>query len=103
MELKGRGPERGTPEGERRIWPKQRDCWRCGRNGHKTYECHAFIIKKGTALPKAPWKMVAVAGQKRWHQEDQEEPATKQQKVAALETMDTDAVTLLWEDSKLDF
>jgi len=70
------------------------DCWRCGRSTHKTYECFSFNTKKGTALPPAPWKASAVAQgkQKRLEEPEEAAPANKQQKVAAVETMDTDAV-----------
>ena len=81
------------------------DCWRYGRSTHKTYQCFSFNTKKGTALPPAPWKASAVAQGKRKRSEEPEEaaPANKQQKVAAVETMDTDAVRPLWEDSESDF
>jgi len=36
------------------------NCWRCGRPGHKTFECYAFTTSQGTSLPEAPWKAVAV-------------------------------------------
>jgi len=59
---------------------------------------------QGTALPKAPWK-AAAAGQKlgREDEEIEKAPATKQQKVAAVETMETDAIAPLWEESDSDF
>ena len=59
---------------------------------------------KRTTLPMAPWK-AAAAGQKRRREDEkiEEDPATKQQKVAAVETMETDAVALLWEESDSDF
>ena len=80
------------------------DCWQCGRPGHRTFECFSFHTLQGTALPKAPWK-AAAAGQKqeRENKKDEEAPATKQQKVAAVETMETDAVAPLWEESYSDF
>jgi len=80
------------------------DCWQCGRPGHRTFECFSFHTLQGTALPKAPWK-AAAAGQKqeRENKKDEEAPATKQQKVAAVETMETDAVAPLWEESDSDF
>jgi len=63
-----------------------------------------FNTWQGTALPKAPWK-AAAAGQKRGREnkKDKEAPTTKQQKVAAVETMETDAVAPLWEESDSDF
>ena len=34
-----------------------KDCIRCGRNGHKARHCRAFKTIKGTDLPKYPgWK-----------------------------------------------
>jgi len=81
------------------------DCWRCSRSTHKTYECFSFNTKKGTTLPPAPWKASAVIQGKRKRSEEPEEsaPASKQQKVAAVETMDADAIRPLWEDSESDF
>jgi len=69
------------------------DCWRCGRNSHRTYECFSFNTKRGTPLPPAPWKALAVAQGKRKRSEEPKEcdAARKQQKVAAVETMDADA------------
>jgi len=83
---------------------KCHDCWRCGRSGHRTFECFSFNTLRGTALPKAPWKAPA-ARQKRGREDEEEEkaPATKQQKVVAVETMETDAVAPLWEESDSDF
>ena len=94
---------KGVPVSEREEYGKSReDCWRCGRNGHKTYECYAGTTKKGTVLPIAPWKISAVGQGKRKRDEEEVTPA-KQRKVAAVETMDTDAVRPLWEDSESDF
>jgi len=59
---------------------------------------------QGTALPKAPWKATGASEGKRKREEEAEElPATKQQKVAAVETIDTNAVAPLWEDSESNF
>jgi len=44
-----------------------------------------------------------MSGQKGQREEDGEEHAAKQQKIAAVETMDTDAIVPLWEDSESDF
>jgi len=94
---------KGVPTAEREEYGKSReDCWRCGRNGHKTYECYAGTTKRGTTLPTAPWKVSAVGQGKRKRDEEDTHPA-KQQKVAAVETMETDAVAPLWEDSESDF
>jgi len=80
------------------------DCWRCGRPGHRTYECFSFNTKLGTALPPVPWKTSVVSEGKRKRSEEPEERHTaKQQKVVAVETMETNAVAPLWEDSESDF
>ena len=95
---------KGVPAAECEEYGRSReDCWRCGRNGHKTYECYAGTTAKGTALPKALWKVSAVAPGKRKRTEEPDAPPAKQQKVAAVETMDTDTVVPFWEDSELDF
>ena len=97
---------KGVPAAEREEYGKSReDCWRCGRNGHKTYECYAGTTKKGTTLPIAPWKVSAVGQGKRKRDEEETTPA-KHQKVAAVETMDTDHGSSLaqrWENSDSDF
>jgi len=96
----------GVPAKEQEEYGRNRDdCWRCGRSSHKTYECFSFNTKKGTALPPAPWKASAAIQGKRKRSEEPEEaaPTSKQQKVVAVETMDTDAVRPLWEDSESDF
>jgi len=92
----------GVPAKEREEYGRSNDdCWRCGRSGHKTYECFAGSTKKGTSLPTAPWKVSAVHGEKRKRSEEPEAPIpAKQQKVAAVETMDT---APLWEESDSDF
>ena len=95
---------KGVPAAEREEYGRSReDCWRCGRSGHKTYECYAGTTAKGTTLPKAPWKVSAVAQGKRKRTEESDGQPAKQQKVAAVETMDTNAAQPLWEDSESDF
>jgi len=92
----------GVPAKEREEYGRSNDdCWRCGRSGHRTYECFAGSTKKGTSLPTAPWKVSAVHGEKRKRSEEPEAPIpAKQQKVAAVEVMDT---APLWEESDSDF
>jgi len=92
----------GVPAKEREEYGRSNDdCWRCGRSGNRTYECFARSTKKGTSLPMAPWKVSAVHGEKRKRSEEPEAPIpAKQQKVAAVETMDT---APLWEESDSDF
>jgi len=82
-------------------------CWRCGQKGHRTYECFAHTTCHGTTLPKAPWKAAGVTeakdGKRKREDRADECLVTEQQKVAAVETMDMDAVAPLWEDSESDF
>jgi len=126
-------PEPGkTPAGKKRAWvsletalqgdpPKEQEeykatenCWRCGRPGHKTFECYAFTTSRGTSIPAAPWKTAAVrtgpSRGKRKLAEEPQERLVKQQKVAAVEpiTIDGDELPLTieaapWEDSDSDF
>jgi len=98
---------KGVPPKEQEEYSQQRDnCWRCGRSGYKTFECFSFNTTKGTPLPTAPWKVSAVAEGKRKRSEELEEPReipqAKKQKVAAVDTMETDAIAPLWE-SDSDF
>jgi len=93
----------GVPAKEREEYGRSSDdCWRCGRSGHRTYECFTGNTKKGTALPPAPWRVSAVAmtaPEKRKQSEEPDAPPAKQQKVAAADTMDTDHGKL-WENSE---
>jgi len=98
---------KGVPPKEQEEYSQHRDnCWRCGRSGHKTFECFSFNTTKRNPLPTVPWKVSAVAEGKRKRSEEPEEPReipqAKQQKVAAVDTMETDAVAPLWE-SDSDF
>ena len=96
---------KGVPPAEKEEYRQDRDgCWRCGRTGHKTFECLSFQTRKGTKLPPAPWKTAAVSTptRKRDRENDTEEPAAKQQKVAAMETMEVDT-TPMWESEDSDF
>jgi len=96
---------KGVPAKEQEEYGQSReDCWRCGRPGHWTFECFSFNTRKGTLLPPAPWKTAAVTdGKRKRSEEPEDQPAAKQQKIAAVETMDTNAVAPLWEDSESDF
>jgi len=102
---------KGVPQAEIENHKKVQDgCWRCGRTGHRTFDCFSFQTAQGTALPPAPWKVAAAArseqtttpasGKRRQAQEPEEEarPAAKQQKIAAVETMETDLP--LWANSE---
>jgi len=102
---------KGVPTAEREEYGLSReDCWQCGRSGPKTYECFSFNTKKGTALPPAPWKVSATGQMKQKGTEDSDEQPSKQQKIAAVETMEIEATasrgkggTLPWDDSDSDF
>ena len=97
---------KGVPQAEIDQHKKVPDgCWRCGRTGHRTYDCFSFQTVKGTPLPPAPWKAGAVTitepvrnpTEKRKRGEEHEDlPAAKLQKVAAVETMEA---TNMWADS----
>jgi len=99
---------RGVPANETEEYRKNRDnCWRCGKPGHRTYDCFAFQTIQGTALPPAPWKATAVltanptavSAEKRKREDEPENVlATKQQKVAAADGMVTNLP--LWADSE---
>jgi len=99
---------KGVPQTEIEDHKKVQDgCWRCGRTGHRTFDCYSFQTMQGTALPPAPWKVaaaatterVATAGGKRKREDESEAaPTTKQQKVATVEEMITDLP--LWENSE---
>ena len=102
---------KGVPQGEIDQHKKIPDgCWRCGRTGHRTYDCFSFQTMKGTSLPPAPWKAAVVGApepirtsrEKRKNEEEPESlPAAKQQEVVAVETMDI--YQNPWEDSDSDF
>ena len=94
---------RGVPQSEIDQHKKvQGGCWRCGRTGHRTYDCFSFQTLKGTELPPAPWKVAAVpdpepATGKRKREDDERNSTAKQQKVAAVEEMVTDLPA--WADA----
>jgi len=96
----------GVPAKEREEYGRSNDdCWRCGRGGHRTYECYAGSTKKGTSLPPAPWKISAVHGEKRKKSEESEAPIpAKQQKVGVVETMVIgQPAAKIWDESDSDF
>jgi len=96
---------KGVPPAAKEEYRQDRDgCWRCGRPGHKTFECLSFQTRKGTKLPPAPWKIAAVSTPtgKRGREEKEEEPAAKQQKTAAVETREDEAMPM-WESEDSDF
>jgi len=91
---------KGVPSKEAEEYRRSKeDCWRCGRPGHRTYDCFSFQTVQGTALPPAPWEVAAAETTKRKREDKPEEPpAAKQQKVAAVEEMAMDLP--LWADSE---
>jgi len=107
---------KGVPTKEREEYKTTDGCWRCGRPGHKTFECYAFTTAQGTSLPVAPWKTAAVTtragptGGKRKATEEADERLVKQQKVATVEPMVTEGAdpprtleATPWDDSDSDF
>jgi len=96
---------RGVPQNEIDAHKKIKDgCWRCGRTGHRTFDCYSFQTTQGTELPLAPWKVGGVAntrntseGKRKREQDPIDTPAAKQQKVAAVEEIFTDQP--LWVDT----
>jgi len=107
---------KGVPPKEQEEYKATDGCWRCGRPGHKTFECYAFTTSQGTSLPVAPWKTAAVTtkvgpvGGKRKATEAPAVRLVKQQKVAAVEPMAIEGVepprmleAAPWNDSDSDF
>jgi hypothetical protein len=81
------------------------NCWRCGREGHRTFECYASTTKRGSTLPAAPWKSVSSASKKRGREDDEEKaPIAKQSKTVAVKVEDEDMkdVSAIWRDSDSD-
>jgi len=99
----------GVPISEKREHQGTRGCHRCGRSGHRAAQCYAATTLKGTNLPPAPWKVsgVLTRNKRQRSEEGDEVPAAKQQKVAAVETMDlVPAEKPFWEEDseeELDF
>jgi hypothetical protein len=76
------------------------DCWRCGRDSHRTYDCYARKTIAGTDLPVHPSKANkgSAAATKRKQTDDQETPVPKKGKTAAV--IDHDAAmeqARIWE------
>jgi len=96
---------KGVPSQEHKEYFKTPiGCRRCGQRGHHTYECFAHTTRLGTPLPKAPWKAAGVttteAGKRKCSEEPGENPAPKQQKIAAVDTMEVEPSRTLpiWAD-----
>jgi hypothetical protein len=103
---------KGVPKAEAAEYAKNPDnCWRCGDTGHKTYECYRHHTVKGSELPKAPWRSSAVQPTRKRARDDNDDndndkpPATKTQKIAAVEPMEVEQLVTPypWEDSESDF
>ena len=81
----------GVPARERKEYGSSKDnCWRCGRAGHKTFECYAGTTMGGTTLPAAPWRGASGVKRKRDGEGDTEAPAPKQSKPVHIKTEDDD-------------
>jgi len=98
-----------VPQKEREEYRATDNCWRCGRHGHKTFECYTFTTSRGTSLPVAHWKAAAVTG-KRKATEELDKRTAKQQKVVAVEPMEMEGAAAPrkieatpWDDSDSDF
>jgi hypothetical protein len=96
---------KGLPSDEKKEYGASKEnCWRCGCEGHRTFECYASTTKRGTTLPSAPWKSVSSASKKRGREDDEEKaPVAKQPRTAAVKVEDEDmrdAGTIpIWQDS----
>jgi len=82
---------KGVPIKEQDEYKTTENCRRCGRPGHKTFECYAFTTARGTSLPVAPWKASSATG-KRKATEEPDQRTVKQRKVAAVEPMEIEGV-----------
>jgi hypothetical protein len=81
------------------------DCWRCGRSGHKMYECYAKKTVRGTELSSGG-KTASLGKRKRDNEEDKEQEKSKgkdkKAKTAAVRQDDDDidlpdAQPRIWE------
>jgi len=101
----------GVPQKEVEEYKATDNCWRCGRPGHKTFECYAFTTAHGTRLPAVQGKTAAATDRtpsaqgKRKASEEPAERQNKQQKVAAVEPKEAQGVDSIapWDDSDSDF
>jgi len=83
----------------------EENCWRCGRAGHRTFECFANSTKKGTMLPSAPLKGASSAKQKRTDGDDPETPAAAKPHLSTVKGKDSDMreATAVWADDESEF
>jgi len=101
----------GVPQKEAEEYKATDNCWRCGRPGHRTFECYAFTTSQGTRLPAIQGKAAAATDRappaqgKRKASEEPAERQNKQQKVAAVEPKEKEGVDSIapWDDSDSDF
>ena len=101
----------GVPASEKWEHTGTQGCHCCGRNGYRVAYCFAATTIKGTDLPSAPWKVAGATetGKRRRTEDAANENimAPKQQKVGAVETMESDDHRELpmWANSseELDF
>jgi len=101
----------GVPQKEVEEYKATDNCWRCGRPGHRTFECYAFTTAHGTRLPAVTGKTAAATDRapsaqgKRKASEEPAERQNKQQKVAAVEPKEKEGVDSImpWDDSDSDF
>jgi hypothetical protein len=94
----------GVPEEEINDHKKgKKDCIRCGLSGHTVHSCFANATIAGTKLTPAPWKSAATSQKKRAREDDEKPPAPKQQKIAAVETMEVEPVKPCGDSDSEDF
>jgi len=96
---------KGVPSQEHKEYFKPPEsCWHCSQKGHRTYKCFAHTTRCGTPLPKAPWKATGIttteAGKRKRSEEPEENPASKQQKITAINAMEEEPSRTLpiWAD-----
>jgi len=96
---------KGVPLQEHEEYFKNTEsCWRCRQKGHRTYECFTHTTRRGTPLPKVPWKAAGVttteAGKRKRSQEPEENQAPKQQMIASVDAMEEEPYRALpiWAD-----
>jgi hypothetical protein len=91
----GKDALNGVPQDEMDIHKKDHaDCWRCGRSGHKMYDCYAEKTVRGQKLSGGV-KTASSAKRKRDDDSNNDEPEqpkrqTKKAKTAAVRQNDED-------------
>jgi hypothetical protein len=93
----GREALAGVPQADiDKARRENKDCLRCGRDGHKMLACFARKSSSGSPLPEAPARKDSVSATKRKRTDDDDEPAQyqtrpptgKRQMVAAVRAED---------------